>query len=438
MSATKLAILGGDPIRKNPFRLRKTINQNEMKAVMEVMEKGDISLFFGSPGDYFLGGPHVKKFENQWASKFGFKHCVSVNSWTTGLMTAVGAVGIGPGDEVICTPYSMSATATSILFYGGIPVFVDIEDETFCIDPKKIEAKITPRTKAIMLTHLFGHPADMDEIMRIACKHNLKVIEDAAHAPGAKYKGRYVGAIGDIGGFSFNYHKHIHSGEGGLIVTQDPDLALRCQLIRNHGENCVEAYDVKDISNMIGSNYRLTELQAAIGATQTEYINGYVEHRNVLAAQFSQALSQYPCFQPPVIKDGCTHSFYTYSFQYDETVFGVSRAALTKAINAELPKPESWEQLVFVEGYVKPLYWSPVYQQQIALGNKGFPWTLNHDVRYDYSRGICPVVEKMHLKSLLYTPLIREAVTTEDIKDLIRAVDKVMSGIESLKTNDVG
>lgn len=434
MSVTKLAVLGGSPVRTNPFHLRKTINKGEIDSVMDVMNKGDVSLFFGSPGDYFLGGPYVKKFENHWAKKFSYKHCISVNSWTTGLMTAVGAIGIEPGDEVLCTPYSMSATATCILFYGGIPVFVDIEDETFNIDPKKIEEKITPRTKAIMLVHLFGHPADMDEILRIARKHNLKVIEDAAHAPGAKYKDQYVGAIGDIGGFSFNYHKHIHSGEGGLLVTQNDELALRCQLIRNHGENCVEAYGVQDISNTIGSNYRLTELQAAIGHTQTDYIEHYVQHRNVLARQLSNALQKYPCFTPPVIKQGCTHSFYTYSFKYDENIFGVPRSVITKAISAELPKPESWEQIPLVEGYVKPLYWSPVYQQKIALGKKGFPWTMNPGVSYDYSRGLCPIVEKMHLKSLIYTPLIREAVTSEDIEDVIRAVDKVINNIDSLKS----
>ena len=212
MSIIKLAILGGDPIRKKPFALRKTVGAKEIAAVNEVMESGNISLFFGSPGDFFLGGPAVKKFEKKWAQKYGFKHCISTNSWTTGLMTAVGAVGVEPGDEVICTPYTMSASATSILFYGGIPIFADIEDETFNLDPAKIEEKITARTKAIMVAHIFGHSADMDGIIKVAQKHNLKIIEDGAQSPGAKYKDRYVGALADIGGFSFNYHKHIHTG----------------------------------------------------------------------------------------------------------------------------------------------------------------------------------------------------------------------------------
>ncbi|MES2855405.1 MAG: aminotransferase class I/II-fold pyridoxal phosphate-dependent enzyme, partial [Bdellovibrionota bacterium] len=219
MSTATLAIHGGQKTRTKPFTLRTTILKEDIDAAVAVLQSGDISMFFGSPGEFFLGGPRVKEFEKKWADRYGFKHAITVNSWTTGLMACVGALGIEPGDEVLCTPYSMSATATSILFYGGIPVFVDIEEKTFNIDPKKIETKITPRTKAIMLVHLFGHPAAMDEIIAIAKKHNLKIIEDGAHAPGAKYKGKYVGALSDLGGFSFNYHKHIHAGEGGLIVT---------------------------------------------------------------------------------------------------------------------------------------------------------------------------------------------------------------------------
>lgn len=434
MSRTSLALFGGKKVRTTPFTLRKTILENDIQSALEVFRTGDLSLFYGSPGEYFMGGPKIQEFEKRWATKYGFKHAISVNSWTTGLMACVGAAGIEPGDEVICTPYSMSATATSILFYGGIPVFVDIEPETFNIDPRLIEQKITPRTKAIMLVHLFGHPADMDSIIKIAKKYNLKIIEDAAHAPGAKYKGQYVGACADIGGFSFNYHKHIHTGEGGLIVTNNDEMALRCQLIRNHGENLIESYKLTDLSNVMGSNYRMTEVQAAIGSVQMERLEDFLNHRNKLALHLSSRLSDFDCFTPPVIKPDCTHSFYCYSIKYDEIKTGVPRDVLCNAIRAELPEPKHSEQEILVEGYVRPLYLNPIYQKQIAIGKKGFPWSMNPSIKYDYQKGLCPVTERMHEKELIYFPIVREAVTLEDIDDVIKAITKVMSEIESLKS----
>jgi dTDP-4-amino-4,6-dideoxygalactose transaminase len=429
----KLAIKGGNPVRTQPFKTRSTLGEAEKKAVMSVLDRGDISLFFGSPGEFFLGGPAVKEFENAWAKKYNFNHAISVNSWTTGLMTAVGAVGVEPGDEVICTPYSMSATATAILFYGGIPVFVDIEPETFNLDPAKIEAAITPRTKAIMLVHLFGHPADMDAILKIAKKHNLKVIEDAAHAPGVKYKGRYVGAIGDVGGFSFNYHKHIHTGEGGLLVTQDKDIAMRCQLIRNHGENCTEAYGVNDISNTIGSNYRLTEIQAAVGSVQMTYLGDYIAHRNKLAKYFSERVSKFDGITAPVIKEGCEHAFYVYAMKYDQAKTGASRKKFVEAVMAELPKATVWEQIPFVEAYIRPLYLNQIYQKQIAIGKKGFPFSMNPGVKYNYQKGLCPVVEDMFENRLFHCPLIREAVNETDLNDLLNAIEKVHSNLDELR-----
>ncbi len=433
MSSEKLAVLGGKKIRTEPFTIRKTILDDDITAALKVLKSGDISLFFGSPGEFFMGGPIVQEFEQSWAQEFGYKHAISFNSWTTGLMACVGAVGIEPGDEVLCTPYSMSATATSILFYGGIPIFVDIEDETFNIDPKKLEEKITPRTRAIMLVHLFGHSADMDEIIRIARKHNLRIIEDAAHAPGAKYKGKYVGGLADLGGFSFNYHKHIHTGEGGLIVTNDDDLALRCQMIRNHGENVIETFGLKDFSNTIGSNYRLTELQAAIGLVQMKRLPTFLEHRNKIADHLSSRLSKLEFITPPVVKEGCSHSYYCYSIKYDSKKTGVSRAAFCKAVAAELPYPMHSEQEVVVEGYVKPLYWNPVYQNKIAIGKKHFPWSMNPGVNYSYPHGLCPVVERMHNDELIYLPIVREAVSIDDISDVADAFEKVALNLKNLR-----
>jgi perosamine synthetase len=429
----KLAINGGAPLRTTKFTPRNTITEVDTKAVVDVMNSGDLSGFFGSPGPHWLGGPKVKEFEAKWCQKFNYKHSITINSWTTGLQAAVGAVGIEPGDEVICTPYTMSASATAILFYGGIPVFADIDPDTFNIDPKSIEKNISPRTRAIMVVHILGQPADMDPIMALAKKHNLKVIEDCAQAPGIRYKGRYVGTIGDIGGFSLNYHKHIHTGEGGILTTEDDDLARRCQLIRNHGENIVETLDMKDISNTMGSNYRMTELHAAIGVTQIDKLDPILAHRKKMAAYFGERLKRFPGITPAVTMEGCDHAFYQYPMKYDEAKVGIPRATFVNAVNKEFPKPDVWEQTILVPGYARPLYYAPMYQQQIALGRKGFPFTMNPGVKYNYQKGICPVVERIYEKEMIITPMIRENVHEAEIDDLLRGIEKVYENIGELK-----
>lgn len=433
MNATKLAINGGTPLRTKPFALRKTMGEEEKKAVMEVMDSGNLSSFFGSPGPLAFGGEKVRAFEDKWATAFGYKHVISTNSWTTGLMTCVGAAGIGPGDEVICPPFTMSATTSAVLFYGGIPVFADLTTDDFCLDPAEIEKKITPRTKAIMVVHLFGQAADMDEINRIAKKYGLKVIEDAAHAPCASYKGRPVGAIGDLGGFSLNYHKHIHCGEGGVIVTNDDDLALRCQLIRNHAENLVIDQGITDLTNMVGSNYRMTEIQAAIAMVQIDKVAAYVEKRNQLHRSFSEQIQDVPGISPAKILPERTHSFYVYPILFDAKQVGVKREIFIEAVKAELPQAETWEQVPLSNGYVQPLYLAPVYQQQIALGSHGFPFNYNAGVAYDYSQGLCPKTEEMAEKTLMLSPLIREPLTEEDVTDFAKAIKKVVENSSQLK-----
>ncbi|MGZ8221951.1 MAG: DegT/DnrJ/EryC1/StrS family aminotransferase [Methylobacter sp.] len=421
-----LAIAGGTPVRTTPFVGRRTMGELEKQAVIEVIDSDQLSAFFGSPGEQWLGGPKVKQFERKWADRYGFKHAISVNSWTTGLITAVGAVGIEPGDEVIVSPYTMSATATAILFYGGIPVFADVDSDTFNITAATIEARITPRTKAIMLVHIFGQVCDMDPIMALARRHNLKVIEDAAQAPGVHYKGRPVGAIGDVGGFSLNYHKHIHTGEGGMLVTNDDQIALRCQMIRNHAENLTEAQGVDDLSNMIGSNYRLTELQAAIGCVQLDRLDGYLQHRKRLAHYLDEQLTGIDGLTAPVLAEGAEHAYYVYPIKYDAEVTGVDRALFVRAVNAELPAPGSAEQVGLAPAYVRPLYLAPLYQKKIALGSKGFPWSMNPTVDYDYGKGLCPVVERLHEQEMLMTMLVREPLKEADIDDFVAAIKKVL------------
>ncbi len=424
--SNKPAILGGIPVRSKPLTTRKTMGDEEKKAVLEVMESDTLSAFIGGPGAFFEGGEKVQEFEKMWANKYGFKHAISVNSWTSGLMIAVGAIGIEPGDEIICSPYTMSASATVALFYGGIPVFADVDPNNFCLDPTSIESKITPRTKAIIIVHLFGGVADMDAIMAIAKKHNIKVIEDAAQAPGVFYKNKPVGAIGDIGGFSLNFHKHIHTGEGGMLVTNDDDLALRSKLIRNHGENCIEAMEIEDLSNTIGGNYRLTELQSAIGIEQLKKLDAIIKLRTELAEYFTSELEQLEGITTFQTKPNTTHAYYIYPFKFDQKKAGMTRNQFVKAVNAEFPQAEGFESVPLVEGYVKPLYLAPLYQRQIAIGKNGFPFTVNSDVKYDYSKGICPVTERLYESEMVLSPIIRDPLSIDDIKDLVQAIKKTL------------
>lgn len=427
------AILGGPKVRTNPFPRRRTMGDEEKRSVNEVLDSDVLSAFIGGAGPFFLGGKKVKEFEDKWKSEYGFKHAISINSWTSGLMVAIGAIGIEPGDEVICSPYSMSASATCALFYGGIPVFADIEPHTYCLSPESILSKITERTKAIIVVHLFGGCADMDPIMEIAHRYNLKVIEDAAQAPGVYYKGKPIGAIGDIGGFSLNFHKHIHTGEGGMLVTNNDQLALRAQLIRNHGENAIESLKVENISNIIGGNFRLTEIQAAIGIEQLKKLKGYLNRRNLLADYFVHSLNSMDGIDVSQNLSNGTNSYYVTPFKFDAAKAGLSRKLFVSAVNAELPVPSGVEDVPLTEGYVKPLYLNPIYQKQIAIGSKGFPFIVNNGVKYNYSNGICPITEWLYEKSLVLCPLIREPLNIEDVDDLLKAIKKVLYFAEEIR-----
>src|SRR3954470_23813830 len=263
-----LALKGGTPVIGRPLAPFVRIGGAERDLVNQVLDSGTLSGFVGAAGPEFDGGPMVQRLEQNWAQAFGTRYAISVNSATSGLTAAMGAIGIGPGDEVIVPPYTMSATAIAPLAYGAIPVFADIEPDTFCLDVGAVERALSPRTRAILVVNLFGHPARLRELRALADSRGLFLVEDNAQGPLAMEDGRYAGTIGHLGVFSLNYHKHIHAGEGGMCVTNDARLAQRLRMIRNHGENVVEAWGVDDISNMIGFNLRLTEMSAAVGRAQ--------------------------------------------------------------------------------------------------------------------------------------------------------------------------
>ncbi len=430
-----LAINGGDPIRTKKFPAYRVIGQEEKEAVARVMDSGILSRYLGCWHEDFYGGSEVQAFEKEWAEYFGVKHAFAVNSCSSGLIAAIGALDIGPGDEVIVSPYSMCVSATAPLWYGAIPVFADIEPDYFCLDPESVEARITAHTKAIIVVDLFGQPYNAERINAIAKKHGIPVIEDCAQAPGAFYKGRAAGTLADIGVYSFNYHKHIHTGEGGMVVTNNDILAEKISLIRNHAEAVVGSKGVVNLTNMIGQNYRLTEIQAAIGRMQLKKLKPIVDERVQNCHYLSEKLSQLPGIYDPGVRPDSTHVYYQQAMLYKEEEIGIPRNTFIEAVAAELPVTElrEAEGVKLEYGYVEPLYLLPIFQKQIASGSRGFPFSLAKDRGISYDKGICPVVERLHEKELFTNEFIRPDATTKDLDDVVAAFKKVYDHKDELR-----
>jgi perosamine synthetase len=422
MSTEKLALNGGPKTINKPFKRYNPIGKEEVEAAKKVVESGVLSQFLGCWDPDFYGGPRVQEFERACEKYFGVKHVVTVNSWTSGLIAAVGAIGIEPGDEVIVSPWTMCASATAILHWNAIPVFADIEPDTFNLDPKSVEANITPYTKAIMAVDIFGQSCDIDVLMEIAKRNNLKVITDTAQAPGTLNKGRVTGTLAHVGGYSLNYHKHIHTGEGGILVTNDDDIFERLQLIRNHAEAVVADKGVTNLSNMIGHNFRLGEIESAIGLSQLNKLKGFVKDRQRVAERLTDGLKGLSGLRTPVVKSDFTHAYYVYPMVLDVDQVGVSRQKIIAALEAE-------GVTGLAAGYVN-VHLLPMYQRKIAYGSNGFPWTSDickRDVSYE--KGICPVAEELHDKTFLGFAMCLNELDNEDVDLIVTAFKKVWSKI---------
>jgi perosamine synthetase len=429
MSLSPLAIFGGTPVCREAWPSSNTIGKEEKKAVLEVLDSGVLSQFLGAPGPDFLGGTRVRQLEMEWAEHFGTKHALSFNSLTSGLQACIGAAGIEPGDEVIVPPLTMSASATCVITYGGIPVFADVDPRTLCLDPASVEEKITDRTRAIVVVHLFGHPADMDGLMAVARRHGLMVIEDAAQAPGAMYGGRPVGTIGELGGFSLNYHKTIQSGEGGVIVTNDDELAQRLSLIRNHGEMVVESLGVENLANTFGGNLRMTEIEAAIALEQLRKLEVSTRPRIDLASYLDERIVRFHGIEPQGLSapEGSSHVYYFYAMFYDEEEIGLPRSLFAEAVRAEGIHLREW--------YAPPVYWAPMYRDQVAFGKSGFPFVSEYtDREFSYERGICPVAEEAYEQNLIFGKFCHWPLTTEHMDQVVEAMDKVLAHRDDLLT----
>ena len=422
---SKLALFGGTPLRTTPFTSYNPIGEEEKARVAGVLDSGLLSGFIAEPGEHFLGGPEVRELEELTCEMMGARFAVTMNSATSALYAAVGAAGLGPGDEMIVTPYTMSASATAALAWGAIPVFADIDPETFCLDPAAVEALVSERTRAIMAVDLFGHPADFAALKRIAAQHDLILIEDAAQAPMASLDGKQAATLGDIGILSLNRHKHIHCGEGGIALTDDPALARRLQLIRNHGEVVVEPGE--NLASMIGQNYRMTEVHAAIAIEQMKKLPGLVARRQTQADEISRALDGHPLLTPPVVRDGVTHAYYVYATRLRRRENPqVSRDVLARALSAE--------GLPATAGYVTPLYELPLYQQRIGMGSgkgdQGWPFSLAPHV--DYAACACPVVERLETQELCLLGNVHGALSDTEMADTLAILEKIGAGADQL------
>lgn len=410
---SRLALLGGAPVIAEPLRPYRTIGAEERAAVDRVMASGTLSGFFGSWCDEFSGGPVIREFEAAWAAAFSIKHAVTVNSNTSGLIAAMGAIGLGPGDEVIVPPTTMSATAIAPLFYGGIPVFVDIEADTFCLDLDRTAAAITPRTRAIIAVNLFGQPADLIGLRALADAHGIYLIEDNAQAPFATQAERLTGTIGHIGVFSLNYHKHFHTGEGGVCTTDDDRLADRLRMIRNHAENVSDVLGNSDLANLIGFNFRMTEMSAAVGVAQLTKAPALVNGRRAAAEGLSRQVHGLDGISVPAIREACTHSYYVWAARFDESRLGVSRALFSKALTAE--------GVPHATGYVRPLYHLPVFRDRIAIGPHGFPFTTGTQPPYVP----CPTAERLYNDEILLIEICGFEFSEADIALVAEAFHKV-------------
>ncbi len=427
MKREPLALLGGAPVIDKPFPSYNTIGVEEKRAVMDVLDGGELSGFIGAEGKQFWGGQRVRALEAAFCDHFKVKHAVAVNSATSGLHASLMAMDIGPGDEVLVSPYTMSASATTILLCGAVPVFVDIEPDTFCIDPDAAAAAITPYTRAIVAVNIFGHPARLDPLRALCEKHGLFLLEDNAQAPDAIYRGRKAGTVGHAGVFSFNRHKTMQCGEGGIIVTNDDKIALKAALFRNHGENLVEPMGLTDIVNTLGVNYRMGEMEAAVAIEQFRKLPELNRARIALCERLTRGLRELPGITPPRVFEDCSHVYYFYVMKYDERITGIPRDLFAAAVKAE--------GFPVRAGYLKPLYLQPLYQHKIAIGRDGFPFSENlRNANLSYAPGICPMVERLESHEILLTSLIYPPLEEADMDRFVEVFVKVLNNRDALSS----
>lgn len=421
-----LAINGGVPVMKKSLPEPHNVGKEEIQAAINVIKEGPLSGFLGTASPRFRGGKHVRALEDAFAKRFKVKHAIAFNSATTALHGSMVSLGVGPGDEVIVSPYSMSASAVAPLMNGATPIFADIDERTFCLDPRSVEERITKHTRAILAVNIFGQAADYGALLPLAKKHGIAIVEDNAQSPGAKWRGKFAGAVGDIGVFSLNVHKAIQTGEGGVLVTNNDTYALRARLCRNHAEAVIDDMPEYDAGPIFGSNYRMTELVAAMAKIQLGRLPFLTKQRVALADHLTKSLKNIPGITPAYVHPDNTHVYYRYAMKVDEKALSISRDTLVGAMAAE--------GFNMSKGYTKPLYLLKTFQDRRAFNKTHFPFEKNtyYDGNPDYSKGSCPTVERMYEKEFTLTDVTQYPYTKRHVDLFVKALKKVIDHKDEL------
>jgi len=383
------------PVRNRFFPFHQpSIEDEEIQEVVDTLKSGWITT-----------GPKTKLFEKKFQEYIGCKHAIAVSSCTAGLHLALVAAGVGQGDEVITTPYTFATTGEVIIQIGAKPVFVDIEEDGFNIDVTKIPEAITPETKAIIPVHFAGEPCDMDEIMKIAQENNLFVIEDAAHAVGAEYKGKKIGNIGDVTVFSFYATKNLTTGEGGMVTTNNDELAEKIRLLSLHGisKDAWKRYTAEGSWYYeilyAGYKYNMTDIQASLGIHQLNKLEKFLSIRQKYAQRYSSAFADVSEIKTPPVNHHVRHAWHLYVIRLNSASLSIDRKQFIEALKAE----NIGSSVHFI-----PLHLHPYYKK-----------------KYGYKQGDYPNSEQVYSRviSLPLFPKMADA----DLEDVIKAVKKVVS-----------
>ncbi|HWK07957.1 MAG TPA: DegT/DnrJ/EryC1/StrS family aminotransferase [Puia sp.] len=417
-SATAPAVLGGNPIRTKGWPEWPIWNKDtDEKIVIDDLRSG-----------IWSRASLVNQFEKEWAEVVGTKRCLSVVNGTNALIASLIQLGIGGGDEVIVPPYTFIATVAAVLATGAMPVFVDVDPATFQIDPAKIEAKITSRTRAIVPVHILGLPADMVSIMKIAKKHDLFVIEDACQAHMAEIDHKRVGSFGHAGCFSFQNSKNLAIGEGGAIVSDDEAFMDKCYSYHNYGNPYGTVVGNVTAGTLIaGTKLRLTEYQAAIGLSQLKRLGVETDTRNANAAYLKSKIGAIPGIIPYKLYDNVTKAaFHLFPFRYDKEGFkGLPRKDFLKALNAEgIPCFEGYAPLNKMP-YLANAFQSKNYQKMYAAADL--------DINAYNERNQCPLNDRLCNEEAVWFAQSMLLAGRADMDDIVRAIEKIHGNTDKLK-----
>jgi len=404
----ELALNGGKRAVRNELpsirdKRGREIGDEELRLVTEVIKSGTLS---------FLYGEKVKKFEADFASLYGVKYAVATSSGTAALHTAVNFINLNPGDEIITSPITDMGTIIAILYQNAVPIFADVDLNTQTVDPDDVERKITERTRAIIVVHIYGHPCDMDPIMQIAKGKGLAVIEDCAQALLAEYKGKKVGTIGDAGCFSFQQSKHITTGDGGMVITNDDEaFGKKLSLCGDKGW----PRELYRDHLFLAPNYHMTELQAAVGIAQLRKLKKIVDDRRKSAALLTSLIKDIKGIIPPVEKSWAIHTYWHYCTKINTGEFKVTTQDFAKALTAEGIEAHP--------GYIP----YPIYRYDLlrkTYGTSECPYSCSrYGKRLEYNEGLCPNAERA-CKESLFLPW-DEKYTEDNIQDIAKGIRKV-------------